>query len=113
MGYYHRKIAKYTGSFPVSLTSTEIHRYYVSRGVVVFVLFLAAYTASLVMLLRCSKTALLRVWVLYLLSVGSGLVVVRFAKLHLVELPQVLALRQHPDVSSCLIIIAEVASLGS
>lgn len=100
MGYYHRKIAKYAGSFPVSLTSVEIRRYYISRGVLVFALFVAAYVACLVLLARCRQDSVLRMLVLFLLSVGSGLVVVRFAKLHLVELPQVLALRQHPDVSS-------------
>lgn len=102
MGYYHRKIAKYAGSFPVSLTSAEIRRYYVSRGALVFVLFVAAYVVWLVLLFRCHRDSVLRMVVLFLLSVGSGLIVVRFAKLHLVELPQVLALRQHPDVSSAL-----------
>lgn len=99
MGYYHRKITKYTGTFPVSMTSSEIQQYYVTRGVVLWLLFMVAYVASLLLLVHANDASILRTWVLYLLAVGSGLVVVRFAKLHLIELPQVLALRQHPDVS--------------
>jgi hypothetical protein len=58
-----------------------------------------AYAACLVLLVQTKREkAVMRTWAFYVLSIGSGLVVLRYAKLHLVELPQVLALREHPEV---------------
>ncbi|KAG6602904.1 Calcium/calmodulin-dependent protein kinase type 1 [Phytophthora cinnamomi] len=72
LGYYIRKIDKFVGRFPSSLSANKIKR----------------------------EKAVMRTWAFYLLAIGSGLVVLRYAKLHLVELPQVLALRTHPEFAT-------------
>ncbi|EEY67021.1 uncharacterized protein PITG_17513 [Phytophthora infestans T30-4] len=72
LGYYIRKIDKFVGRFPTSLSPSNIKGNY-----------------------RKPREGGMRTWAFYLLSIGSGLVVLRYAKLHLVELPQVLALRGH------------------
>jgi hypothetical protein len=98
LGYYHRKIAKVAGRFPPSMTSSQIRSYYRTRTAFLFALFVGAYVSFLALLVRTPESRVARTWVLYALSVASALVVLRFAKLHLIELPQVLALRIHPEV---------------
>ncbi|GLD99199.1 hypothetical protein PINS_up007917 [Pythium insidiosum] len=100
LGYYHRKIAKFVGSFPATMASSDIQRYYRTRGILQVSLFSAAYITCLALLLRSSDAEVLWIWILYLLTIGSGLVVFRFLKMHFVELPQVLILRDHPEVRS-------------
>ncbi|EGZ17869.1 hypothetical protein PHYSODRAFT_503410 [Phytophthora sojae] len=84
LGYYIRKIDKFVGRFPTSLSANKIKLHYRRR------------TWPLLLLFK----AVMRTWAFYLLSIGSGLVVLRYAKLHLVELPQVLALRAHPEFAT-------------
>ncbi|KAF1331222.1 hypothetical protein FI667_g4551, partial [Globisporangium splendens] len=100
LGYYHRKIAKFAGRFPPSMTSSQIRSYYRTRAAFLFVLFVGAYVSFLALLVRTPESKVARTWVLYALSVASALVVLRFAKLHLIELPQVLALRIHPEFAA-------------
>ncbi|RLN98168.1 hypothetical protein BBJ28_00018028 [Nothophytophthora sp. Chile5] len=101
MGYYIRKIEKFVGRFPAALTADDIKRYYRARTWPLLLLFALAYVACLVLLVQTEREkAMMRTWVFYLLSIGSGLVVLRYAKLHLVELPQVLALRDHPEFAT-------------
>ncbi|RLN55720.1 hypothetical protein BBJ28_00012414 [Nothophytophthora sp. Chile5] len=98
LGYYIRKIEKFVGRFPAALTADDIKRYYRARTWPLLLLFALAYAACLALLVQTKREkAMMRTWVFYLLSIGSGLVVLRYAKLHLVELPQVLALRDHPE----------------
>lgn len=99
MGYYHRKIEKFIGRFPASMPAISIWQHYRMRDALVVTIFATGYVASLVLLLlnRSEKEAW--TWLFYLLSVASGLVVLRITKVHLIELPQVLALREHPEVS--------------
>ncbi|KAG1709021.1 hypothetical protein DVH05_022652 [Phytophthora capsici] len=98
MGYYIHKIEKFVGRFPPSLSANKIKRHYRKRTWPLLVLFSLAYAACLLFLVRTKREkAVMRTWAFYLLSIGSGLVVLRYAKLHLVELPQVLALRDRPE----------------
>ncbi|KAH7484846.1 hypothetical protein PRIC1_004164 [Phytophthora ramorum] len=97
LGYYIRKIDKFVGRFPSSLNANKIKRHYRKRTWPLLVLFVLTYAACLAFLVQTKREkAVMRTWAFYLLSIGSGLVVLRYAKLHLVELPQVLALRDHP-----------------
>ncbi|KAG7386189.1 hypothetical protein PHYPSEUDO_000510 [Phytophthora pseudosyringae] len=101
LGYYIRKIEKFVGRFPSSLSTNKIKRHYRKRTWPLLLLFMMAYAACLAFLLQTKREkAVMRTWAFYLLSIGSGLVVLRYAKLHLVELPQVLALRDHPDFAT-------------
>lgn len=99
LGYYHRKIHKFVGNFPATMSTAQIRTFYRTRGLLPLALFTGAYIASLTLLVR-SKAAdgPARPWILFALSAASALVVLRYAKMHLVELPQVLALRSHPEV---------------
>lgn len=84
------------GRFPTSLSANKIKLHYRRRTWPLLLLFVVAYAACLVLLVQTKREkAVMRTWAFYLLSIGSGLVVLRYAKLHLVELPQVLALRAH------------------
>ncbi|KAJ0412562.1 hypothetical protein ATCC90586_006929 [Pythium insidiosum] len=107
LGYYHRKIAKFVGSFPATMSSSDIRRYYRTRGILQVSLFSAAYITGLSLLLRSSDDDVLWLWILYLLTIGSGLVVFRFLKMHFVELPQVLILRDHPEFALAMTISGE------
>ncbi|DAZ96083.1 TPA: hypothetical protein N0F65_005861 [Lagenidium giganteum] len=100
LGYYHRKIQKFLGRFPPSVSEESIQSYYRRRGIFLLSLFISAYLASTVLLFMSEKDANTRICVLYLLTVASGLVVMRFAKMHLIELPQVLALRERPEFAA-------------
>jgi hypothetical protein len=100
MGYYHRKIAKFTGRFPSTMASSEIQRHYRTRGAVMVSLFSIAFVASLVLLARARDDETVWTWITYLLAIGSGIVIFRFIKMHFIELPQVLLLRDHPEVRS-------------
>ncbi|KAF4030507.1 hypothetical protein GN244_ATG17719 [Phytophthora infestans] len=96
LGYYIRKIDKFVGRFPTSLSPSNIKGNYRKRTCPLLVLFVVTYAACLAFLVHNKhEKAVMRTWAFYLLSIGSGLVVLRYAKLHLVELPQVLALRGH------------------
>ncbi|GLE08442.1 hypothetical protein PINS_up019625 [Pythium insidiosum] len=107
LGYYHRKIAKFVGSFPATMASSDIQRYYRTRGILQVSLFSAAYITCLALLLRSSDAEVLWIWILYLLTIGSGLVVFRFLKMHFVELPQVLILRDHPEFAVAMTVTGE------
>lgn len=99
LGYYHRKIEKFAGRFPLAMSSSQIRAYYRRHSAVLLTLFTVAYATSLFLLLQSSfNDAAVQVWILYVLSITSALVVLRIAKMHLIELPQVLALRSHPEV---------------
>lgn len=99
LGYYHRKIEKFAGRFPPTMSPKHIRAYYHTRSAFPLVLFSGAYVACLVLLLTSPPDdSAIRTWILYALSVASALVVLRFVKMHLIELPQVLALRSHPEV---------------
>ncbi|KAE9006762.1 hypothetical protein PR003_g16607 [Phytophthora rubi] len=101
LGYYIRKIDKFVSRFPSSLSANKIKLHYRKRTWPLLVLFVAAYAACLVLLVQTKREkAVMRTWAFYLLSIGSGLVVLRYAKLHLVELPQVLALRAHAEFAT-------------
>ncbi|OWZ21930.1 hypothetical protein PHMEG_0003454 [Phytophthora megakarya] len=98
LGYYIRKIEKFVGQFPPSLSAHEIKLFYRKRTWPLLVLFAFAYVACLTFLVLTKREkAVMHTWAFYMLSVGSGLVVLRYAKLHLIELPQVLVLRDHPE----------------
>ncbi|TMW62511.1 hypothetical protein Poli38472_005129 [Pythium oligandrum] len=97
LGYYHRKIAKFTGRFPSTMPSSEIRRHYRRRGITMSALFTVAYGILLTLLARAGEAKPILIWVLFLLTIGSGMVVFRFIKMHYIELPQVLILRDHPD----------------
>lgn len=99
LGYYHRKIAKFVGNFPATMSAAQIRSFYRTHGALPFIVFTGAYVASLGLLARSTKAdGPSRSWILFAISVASALVVLRYAKMHLVELPQVLALRNHPEV---------------
>ncbi|RLN51506.1 hypothetical protein BBJ29_002254 [Phytophthora kernoviae] len=101
VGYYIRKIDKFLGRFPTSLSADEIKHHYRKRTWPLLLLFTLTYAACLAFLVRTKhEKSMVRTWLFYLLSIGSGLVVLRYAKLHLVELPQVLALRDHPEFAT-------------
>lgn len=99
MGYYHRKIEKFIGRFPASMPAISIWQHYRMRDALVVTIFATGYVASMSLLLLNRREKEAWAWLLYLLSVASGLVVLRITKVHLIELPQVLALREHPEVS--------------
>ncbi|KUF90531.1 Calcium/calmodulin-dependent protein kinase type 1 [Phytophthora nicotianae] len=101
LGYYIRKIDKFVGRFPSSLSPSKIKSHYRKRTWPLLVLFVATYVACLAFLVQTKREkAVMRTWAFYLLSIGCGLVVLRYAKLHLIELPQVLALRDHPEFAT-------------
>ncbi|TYZ64747.1 hypothetical protein PybrP1_004290 [[Pythium] brassicae (nom. inval.)] len=101
LGYYHRKIDKFVGNFPATMSSAQIRSFYRTRGVLPLVLFTGAYVASLWLLARSTAAdGAARPWILFALSATSALVVLRYAKMHLIELPQVLALRCHPEFAA-------------
>ncbi|KAG2771453.1 hypothetical protein PC129_g2735 [Phytophthora cactorum] len=101
LGYYIRKIDKFVGRFPPSLCANKIKVHYRKRTWPLLLLFVVTYAACLAFLVQTKREkAVMRTWAFYLLSIGSGLVVLRYAKLHLVELPQVLALRDHPEFAA-------------
>lgn len=103
LGFYHRKIEKFAGRFPLTMSSSQIRAYYRRHSVILFTLFSVSYVTSLALLLHSSfSDAAVRMWILYVLSITSALVVLRITKMHLVELPQVLALRSHPEVRRCM-----------
>ncbi|KAG7398047.1 hypothetical protein PHYBOEH_011778 [Phytophthora boehmeriae] len=89
VGYYIRKIDKFLGRFPPSLSAGEIKHYYRLRTWPLLLLFALAYIVCLAFLVRTKhEKTMMRTWLSYLLAIGCGLVVLRYAKLHLVELPQ-------------------------
>ncbi|CAH0481889.1 unnamed protein product [Peronospora belbahrii] len=60
--------------------------------------FVLAYVAFLAFLVQTKhEKVVLHTWTFYLLSIGTGLVVLRYFELYLVDLPQVLAFREHPE----------------
>lgn len=91
------------------MSPLQIRAYYRRRSTVLLTLFMDEYMTSLFLLFLSSfSDAAVQVWILYVLSISSALVVLRIAKMHLVELPQVMALRSHPEVRPCVLACAKL-----
>ncbi|KDO24543.1 hypothetical protein SPRG_10358 [Saprolegnia parasitica CBS 223.65] len=101
LGYYHRKIDRHLGRFPRGATTeAQMRQYYLLRGVVLSLLFATAYGTFAILLAICDEDAYTQVLLLYVLAVASVCVLYRLAKLHLIELPQVLVLYQRPEFAA-------------
>ncbi|OQR92713.1 hypothetical protein ACHHYP_03335 [Achlya hypogyna] len=101
LGYYHRKIDRYLGRFPRgSTTEAQMRQYYNLRWFVLSALFFAAFVMFSLLLALCDEDAYTQILLLYVLAVASVCVLYRLAKLHFVELPQVIVLYQRPEFAA-------------
>jgi hypothetical protein len=91
-------MARIIGQFPTAISSEDIKIYYRKRGILHFALFAASYFTSMCLLIKSDPNDSNRIYLLYALSMGSGLVLMRYTKMQLIEIPQVLHLRDRPEV---------------
>jgi len=121
LGFYHRKIDRFLGRFPHGTTEAKIKRYYKIRGILLSILFLLSFVVLTGFVAISKNASYSRVMILYILSVASVCVFFRLSKMHYIELPQVLALHQRPEVITskspfpliCLYSLKYVSTLSS